>query len=76
LRDLVVGELLRQGRLLSSREVALVLRRAHPNRRIKEPALRRALEALVEQSKVQRGRRGSRVFYFVTDAAAREDMAV
>jgi hypothetical protein len=72
LRDLVVGELLRQGGLLSSHDVALALRRAHPHRRIKEPALRRVLEELVEQSKAQRGRRGSRVFYFAADATARE----
>ncbi|MFF7159632.1 hypothetical protein [Streptomyces sp. NPDC008139] len=72
LRDLVIGELLRQGGLLSSHDVAVVLRRAHPHRRIKEPALRRVLEELVEQSKAQRGRRGSRVFYLAADATARE----
>lgn len=71
LRDLIVGELLRQGKLLSSNDVASALRRAHPNRRIKEPAIRRTLEALVKHSTVQRGKRGSRIFYFVADEATR-----
>ncbi len=70
LRNLVVGELRRHGEPRSSNDVAAVLHRAHPKRRIKEPAMRRALEALVKQGRVQRAKRGSRVFYFVTDAVA------
>lgn len=70
LRNLVVGELRRrQGEPRSSNDVATVLRRSHPKRRIKEPGMRRALEALVKQGRVQRAKRGSRVFYFVADAA-------
>ncbi|EDY55727.1 MULTISPECIES: hypothetical protein [Streptomyces] len=69
LRNLVVGELQRHGVPRSSNDVAAVLRRAHPKRRIKEPAMRHVLEALVKQGRVQRAKRGSRVFYFVADAA-------
>ncbi|CAM5625497.1 Regulatory protein OS=Streptomyces alboniger OX=132473 GN=CP975_01000 PE=4 SV=1 [Streptomyces alboniger] len=64
LRDLVAGELKRRSDPCSSHDVAAALARAHPGRRIKEPAMRHALEALVEQGRVGRTKRGSRVFYF------------
>ncbi|WGD38705.1 hypothetical protein [Streptomyces cathayae] len=70
LRELIVEELRCQARPLSSSEVTAVLRRAHPGRRLKEPAMRRALEALVGQERVQRRRRGGRVLYSVADAVA------
>ncbi|WP_439947376.1 hypothetical protein [Streptomyces sp. BBFR109] len=64
LRDLVADELKRRGEPCSSHDVATALARAHPGRRIKEPAMRHALEALVEQGRAARSKRGSRVFYF------------
>lgn len=64
LRDLVAGELKRRSDPCSSHDVAAALARAHPGRRIKEPAMRHALEALVAQGRVGRSKRGSRVFYF------------
>ncbi|MET9833716.1 hypothetical protein ABZ078_31450 [Streptomyces sp. NPDC006385] len=63
LRDLVAGELKRRGEPCSSHDVAAALARAHPARRIKEPAMRHALEALVAQGRARRAKRGSRVFY-------------
>jgi hypothetical protein len=53
--------------------VATALGRAHPGRRIKEPAMRNALEAMVSQKRVRRVTRGSRVFYQVdgVNAAAK-----
>jgi hypothetical protein len=63
LRDLVAGELKRRGEPCSSNDVATALARAHPGRRIKEPAMRHALEALVRQGRARRAKRGSRVFY-------------
>ncbi|MEU5633635.1 hypothetical protein ACH47C_31295 [Streptomyces rishiriensis] len=70
LRDLVVGELNRRGEPCASHDVATALARAHPARRIKEPAMRHALEALVAQGRVRRAKRGSRVSYFSADTAA------
>lgn len=60
LRDLVAGELKRRGEPCSSNDVATALARAHPGRRIKEPAMR---HALVGQGRARRAKRGSRVFY-------------
>lgn len=65
LRDLIVDELRGRGRPCSAQDVATALGRAHPGRRIKEPAMRNALEAMVRQQRVQRVTRGSRVFYQV-----------
>ncbi|MEU6935684.1 hypothetical protein ABZ943_03035 [Streptomyces rubiginosohelvolus] len=70
LRDLIVDELRGQGRPCSAQDVATALGRAHPGRRIKEPAMRKALEAMVRQKRVQRVTRGSRVFYQVDGANA------
>jgi hypothetical protein len=69
-RDLIVDELCGRGRPCSAQDVATALGRAHPGRRIKEPMMRKALEALVGQ---QRVKRGSRVFYQAagTSAAAK-----
>jgi hypothetical protein len=64
LRDLVADELKRRGEPCSSHDVATALARAHPGRRIKEPAMRHALEALVAQGRAGRSKRGSRVLYF------------
>ncbi|MFF1257589.1 hypothetical protein ACFVZT_12265 [Streptomyces sp. NPDC058321] len=74
LRDLVVEELRSRGRPCSAQDVATTLGRAHPGRRIKEPAMRNALEAMVSQERVQRVKRGSRVFYRVAgvNAAAKD----
>ncbi|MCP9211511.1 hypothetical protein NMK44_31280 [Streptomyces sp. NEAU-Y11] len=73
LRDLIVDELRGRGRPCSAQDVAAALGRAHPGRRIKEPAMRNALEAMVRQGRVRRVKRGSRVFYQVAgvNAAAR-----
>ncbi|MFI6611918.1 hypothetical protein [Streptomyces sp. NPDC050507] len=65
LRDLIVDELCGRGRPCSAQDVATALGRAHPGRRIKEPAMRNALEAMVRQERVRRVTRGSRVFYQV-----------
>ncbi|MFG3149103.1 hypothetical protein [Streptomyces sp. NPDC048243] len=70
LRDLIVDELCSRGRPCSAQEVATALGRAHPGRRIKEPMTRNALEALVGQRRVQRVKRGSRVFYQAAGANA------
>ncbi|MGV9560243.1 hypothetical protein [Streptomyces sp. NPDC003522] len=73
LRDLVADELKRRGdEPCSSNDLATALARAHPARRIKEPAMRHALEALVAQGRARRAKRGSRVFYLSagTPAAA------
>jgi hypothetical protein len=73
LRDLIVDELCGQGRPCSAQDVATALGRVHPGRRIKEPAMRNALEAMVRQKRVQRITRGSRVLYQVdgVDAVAK-----
>ncbi|MFD7225522.1 hypothetical protein ACFV9P_31670 [Streptomyces sp. NPDC059892] len=73
LRDLIVDELRDRGRPCSAQDVATALGRAHPSRRIKEPAMRNALEAMVSQKRVRRVKRGSRVFYQVAafNAAAK-----
>lgn len=70
LRDLIVDELRRQGRPCSSQDVTTALNRTYPGRRIKEPAMRNALEAMVSQNRVQRVKRGSRVFYRVAGLKA------
>ncbi|TXS60305.1 hypothetical protein EAO69_41455 [Streptomyces sp. me109] len=70
LRDLIVDELCARGRPCSAQDVATALGRAHPGRRIKEPTMRKALEALVGQRRVQRVKRGSRVFYQAAGASA------
>jgi hypothetical protein len=70
LRDLVAGELKRRGEPCSSSDVATALARAHPSRRIKEPAMRHALEALVGQGRARRAKRGSRVFYLPAGTSA------
>ncbi|MFJ8275504.1 hypothetical protein ACIQ8G_35390 [Streptomyces sp. NPDC094154] len=70
LRDLVAGELKRRGEPCSSNDVATALARAHPGRRIKEPAMRHALEALVGQGRARRAKRGSRVFYLPASTSA------
>ncbi|MGW6954150.1 hypothetical protein [Streptomyces chartreusis] len=69
LRELIVAELVRHGGPCSSHDVTRALDRAHPRRRIKEPGMRHALEALAKQGRVLRVKRGSRVFYVA--AAAR-----
>lgn len=70
LRDLIVDELCGRGRPCSAQDVATALGRAHPGRRIKEPAMRKALESMVGQRRVQRVKRGSRVFYQAAGASA------
>lgn len=70
LRDLIVEELRDRGRPCSAQDVATALSRAHPGRRIKEPTMRNALEAMVGQGRVRRIRRGSRVFYQADGANA------
>ncbi|MGI3224989.1 hypothetical protein ACRJ4B_14790 [Streptomyces sp. GTA36] len=68
LRELVVAELVRHDGPCSSHDVTRALDRAHPRRRIKEPAMRHALEALAKQGRVRRVKRGSRVFYVAAAA--------
>ncbi|MEU5380555.1 hypothetical protein ABZ359_34435 [Streptomyces sp. NPDC005968] len=70
LRDLIVDELRGRDRPCSAQDVATALGRAHPGRRIKEPTMRNALESMVSQRRVQRVKRGSRVFYQVAGVNA------
>ncbi|MEW2400258.1 hypothetical protein [Streptomyces sp. NPDC046862] len=70
LRDLIVDELRGRSQPCSAQDVAATLGRAHPGRRIKEPAMRNALESMVSQGRVRRVKRGSRVFYQVAGVNA------
>lgn len=70
LRELLIDELLRRGEPCSSQDVTSALSRAHPHRRIKEPAMRNALEALVAQNRAKRIKRGTRVFYCADSTSA------
>ncbi|MFD5862811.1 hypothetical protein [Streptomyces chartreusis] len=73
LRELVVAELVRHGGPCSAHDVTRALDRGHPRRRIKEPAVRHALEALAKQGRIRRAKRGSRVFWVAASRGSSAD---